>query len=133
MQSLLPIYMDYSATTPVDPRVAEKMIPYLTSQFGNPASRSHPYGWDAEQAVEAARGEVAKLVNRDPRTIVWVPVILVVLFILRGLGDFTQTYFMGYVGRRVVTRLRGERRFDSAQELIDQMALDVAQAREICG
>ena len=48
------------------------------------------------------------LVNRDPRTIVWVPLILVVLFILRGLGDFTQTYFMGYVGRRVVTRLRGE-------------------------
>ena len=50
------------------------------------------------------------LVNRDPRTIVWVPVILVVLFILRGVGDFTQTYFMGYVGRRVVTRLRGGRR-----------------------
>ena len=62
MQSVLPIYMDYSATTPVDPRVAEKMIPYLTSQFGNPASRSHPYGWDAEAAVENAREEVAKLV-----------------------------------------------------------------------
>ena len=71
MQSPLPIYMDYSATTPVDPRVAEKMIPYLTSQFGNPASRSHPYGWDAEQAVENAREEVAKLVNCDPREIVW--------------------------------------------------------------
>ncbi len=71
MQSMLPIYMDYSATTPVDPRVAEKMIPFLTSQFGNPASRSHPYGWDAESAVENAREEVAKLVNCDPREIIW--------------------------------------------------------------
>lgn len=66
-----PIYMDYSSTTPVDPRVAEKMIPYLTEQFGNPASRSHAYGWDAEKAVEQARSEVAKLVNADPREIVW--------------------------------------------------------------
>ena len=71
MHSPLPIYMDYSATTPVDPRVAEKMIPFLTSQFGNPASRSHPFGWDAEAAVENAREEVAKLVNCDPREIVW--------------------------------------------------------------
>ena len=71
MQAALPIYMDYSATTPVDPRVAERMIPYLTSQYGNPASRSHPYGWDAEQAVENAREEVAKLVHCDPREIVW--------------------------------------------------------------
>ena len=71
MQSRLPIYMDYSATTPVDPRVAEKMIPYLTTQFGNPASRSHPFGWDAEAAVENAREEVAKLVNCDPREIIW--------------------------------------------------------------
>ncbi len=66
-----PIYMDYSATTPVDPRVADKMIPYLTGQFGNPASRSHAYGWDAERAVEEARAEVAKLVNADPREIIW--------------------------------------------------------------
>ncbi len=71
MQSRLPIYMDYSATTPVDPRVAEKMIPYLTTQFGNAASRSHPFGWDAEHAVENAREEVAKLVNCDPREIIW--------------------------------------------------------------
>ena len=71
-QSLhLPIYMDYSANTPVDPRVAEKMIPYLTSQFGNPASRSHSYGWDAEGAVEQAREEVAALVHADPREIIW--------------------------------------------------------------
>ncbi len=67
----MPIYLDYSATTPVDPRVAEKMIPYLTEQYGNPASRSHPYGWSAEKAVENAREEVAKLVNADPREIVW--------------------------------------------------------------
>ncbi|MHB1144462.1 MAG: IscS subfamily cysteine desulfurase [Thiobacillus sp.] len=67
----LPIYLDYSATTPVDPRVAERMIPYLTQQFGNPASRSHAFGWDAEKAVEQAREEVAGLVNCDPREIVW--------------------------------------------------------------
>ena len=66
-----PIYLDYSATTPVDPRVAEKMIPYIMEHFGNPASRSHPFGWTAEQAVEEARDEVAKLVNADPREIVW--------------------------------------------------------------
>jgi cysteine desulfurase len=66
-----PIYMDYSATTPIDPRVADKMIPYLREQFGNPASRSHMYGWTAEQAVEDARAQVAALVNADPREIVW--------------------------------------------------------------
>jgi cysteine desulfurase len=67
----LPIYLDYSATTPVDPRVAEKMIPYLTEFFGNPASRSHAFGWKAEQAVEEARGHVAALINADPKEIVW--------------------------------------------------------------
>ena len=66
-----PIYLDYSATTPVDPRVAEKMIPWLTENFGNPASRSHAFGWEAEEAVENARSEVAKLVNCDPKEIVW--------------------------------------------------------------
>ena len=68
---MVPIYLDYSATTPVDPRVAETMIPYLTEQFGNPASRSHAFGWEAEKAVEQAREEVAGLVNCDPREIVW--------------------------------------------------------------
>jgi len=66
-----PIYLDYSATTPVDPRVAEKMIPYLTEKFGNPASRSHGFGWEADTAVEQARAEVAALVRADPREIVW--------------------------------------------------------------
>ncbi|HEU0283475.1 MAG TPA: aminotransferase class V-fold PLP-dependent enzyme, partial [Gallionella sp.] len=67
----LPIYMDYSATTPVDPRVAEKMIPYLTEKFGNPASRSHSFGWEADAAVELAREQVAALVNCDSKEIVW--------------------------------------------------------------
>ncbi|WP_020652968.1 IscS subfamily cysteine desulfurase [Massilia niastensis] len=66
-----PIYMDYSATTPIDPRVADKMIPFLREQFGNPASRSHAYGWSAEAAVEEARGHVAAIVGADPREIVW--------------------------------------------------------------
>ena len=67
----LPIYLDYSATTPVDPRVVDKMVPYLYDRFGNPESRSHAYGWDAEKAVEEAREQVAALVNCDPREIVW--------------------------------------------------------------
>ncbi len=69
----LPIYFDYSSTTPVDPRVAEKMADCLTNDgnFGNPASRSHAYGWEAEAAVEEARGQIAGLLNADPREIVW--------------------------------------------------------------
>ena len=68
-----PIYLDYSATTPVDPRVAEKMCQYLTPEglFGNPASRSHEFGWQAEQAVSEARKQVADLVNADPKEIIW--------------------------------------------------------------
>ena len=65
------LYFDYSATTPVDPRVAAKMIPYLTEEFGNPASRSHPYGWTADKAVEEARANVAALVGADPKEIVF--------------------------------------------------------------
>ncbi|MDP2110113.1 MAG: IscS subfamily cysteine desulfurase [Thiobacillus sp.] len=65
------LYFDYSATTPVDPRVAARMIPYLTEHFGNPASRSHPYGWEAEAAVEEARAQVAALVGADPKEIVF--------------------------------------------------------------
>lgn len=66
-----PIYMDYSATTPVDPRVVATMLPFLNENFGNPASRSHSYGWEAEHAVEAARTHVAALLAADPREIVW--------------------------------------------------------------
>ncbi len=65
------LYFDYSATTPVDPRVAAKMIPYLTEEFGNPASRSHPFGWTADKAVEEARGQIAALVGADPKEIVF--------------------------------------------------------------
>ncbi|RTL27528.1 MAG: IscS subfamily cysteine desulfurase [Burkholderiales bacterium] len=66
-----PVYLDYAATTPVDPRVVAKMIPYLSERFGNPASRSHAYGWAAEEAVELAREQVALLIGADPREIVW--------------------------------------------------------------
>jgi cysteine desulfurase len=66
-----PVYLDFAATTPVDPRVARRMMPYLTQIFGNAASRSHAYGWAAEEAVELAREQVASLVNADPREIVW--------------------------------------------------------------
>src|SRR3954464_11913619 len=66
-----PIYMDYGATTPVDPRVVDAMIPWLREHFGNPASRSHAWGWEAEAAVEKARDQVAALIGADPREIVW--------------------------------------------------------------
>jgi cysteine desulfurase len=66
-----PVYLDYSSTTPMDPLVVDAMIPYMREQFGNPASRSHAYGWSAEEAVENARAQVAKLVGADPREIVW--------------------------------------------------------------
>jgi cysteine desulfurase len=67
----IPIYLDYSATTPVDPRVVDAMLPYLREQFGNAASRSHSFGWDAERAVERAREQVAALAGADPREIIW--------------------------------------------------------------
>ena len=66
-----PIYLDYGATTPVDPRVVEAMIPWLSENFGNPASRSHAWGWTAEEAVEKARNQVAELIHADPREIIW--------------------------------------------------------------
>jgi cysteine desulfurase len=66
-----PIYMDYGATTPVDPRVVDAMVPWLREHFGNPASRSHAWGWEAEAAVEKAREQVAQLIGADPREIVW--------------------------------------------------------------
>jgi cysteine desulfurase len=66
-----PIYLDYGATTPMDPRVVDAMLPWMRERFGNPASRTHAYGWDAEAAVEEARGQVADLIGADPREIVW--------------------------------------------------------------
>jgi len=66
-----PIYLDYGATTPCDPRVVDAMIPWLREHFGNPASRSHAWGWEAEEVVEKSRGQVASLINADPREVVW--------------------------------------------------------------
>ena len=66
-----PIYLDYSATNPCDPRVVDLMVPWLYEHFGNPASRSHAWGWEAERAVEQAREQVASLIGADPREIVW--------------------------------------------------------------
>ncbi|CAM5203830.1 Cysteine desulfurase IscS [Oligella ureolytica] len=71
MSVKLPVYFDYSATTPVDPRVADAMVPWLYEKFGNPASRSHAFGWEAEEAVEQARQQVADLIGADSREVIW--------------------------------------------------------------
>jgi len=93
------IYMDYSATTPVDPRVADAMIPWLTERFGNPASNSHPYGWDAEEAVEQARRQVAALVGAEPRELVWTSgATESINLALKGAAQFYQSK-----GRHIIT------------------------------
>ena len=109
-----PIYLDYSATTPVDPRVAQKMIPYLTEQYGNPASRSHSYGWTAEEAVEAARDEVAKLVNCDSKEIVWTSgATESINLALKGAANFYKTK-----GKHIITvKTEHKATLDTVREL----------------
>ena len=109
-----PIYLDYSATTPVDPRVAQKMIPYLTEEYGNPASRSHSYGWTAEEAVERARDEVAKLVNCDSKEIVWTSgATESINLALKGAANFYKTK-----GKHIITvKTEHKATLDTVREL----------------
>ena len=109
-----PIYLDYSATTPVDPRVAAKMIPFLTENFGNPASRSHSYGWISEEAVEKAREEVAKLVNCDAKEIVWTSgATESINLALKGAANFYQTK-----GKHIITvKTEHKATLDAVREL----------------
>ena len=94
-----PIYMDYGATTPCDPRVVDAMVPWLREHFGNPASRSHAWGWEAEEAVERARGQVAALVGADPREIVWTSgATESINLALKGAANFYQSR-----GKHIVT------------------------------
>ena len=95
-----PIYMDYGATTPVDPRVVDAMIPWLREHFGNPASRSHAWGWEAEEAVEKARVQVAELIGADPREIVWTSGATESNNLaIKGAGHF----YAGTKGRHIIT------------------------------
>ncbi|MGH8706362.1 MAG: IscS subfamily cysteine desulfurase [Burkholderiales bacterium] len=109
-----PIYLDYSATTPVDPRVAQKMIPYLTEHYGNPASRSHPLGWKAEEAVEEAREHVAALVHCDPRELVWTSgATESINLALKGAAEFYKTR-----GKHLVTvKTEHKATLDTCREL----------------
>ena len=109
-----PIYLDYGSTTPCDPRVVDAMIPWLREHFGNPASRSHAWGWEAEAAVENARGQVAGLINADPREIVWTSgATESINLALKGAAHFYSTR-----GKHLVT-LRTEHKatLDSMREL----------------
>jgi cysteine desulfurase len=109
-----PIYLDYGATTPVDPRVVEAMIPWLREHFGNPASRSHAWGWEAEAAVERARDQVAGLINADPREIVWTSgATESINLAIKGAAHFYQTR-----GKHIIT-LKTEHKatLDTCREL----------------
>ena len=110
----LPIYLDYSATTPVDPRVAEKMMLFLTEHYGNPASRSHAFGWKAEEAVEEARENVARLVNCDAKEIVWTSgATESINLALKGAAEFYKTK-----GNHVVTvKTEHKATLDTVREL----------------
>ena len=123
-----PIYMDYGATTPVDPRVVEAMIPWLREHFGNPASRSHAWGWEAEAAVERAREQVAGLINADPREIVWTSgATESINLALKGAAQFYKTR-----GKHIIT-LKTEHKatLDTCRELerqgFDVTLLDVKE------
>jgi cysteine desulfurase len=110
----LPIYLDYSATTPVDPRVAQKMIPYLTEHYGNPASRSHAFGWKAEEAVEQAREHVAALVRCDAKDLVWTSgATESINLALKGAAEFYKTK-----GKHLVTvKTEHKATLDTVREL----------------
>src|SRR5262245_17156901 len=109
-----PIYLDYSATTPVDPRVAQKMIPFLTEDYGNPASRSHAFGWKAEEAVEEAREHVAALVRCDAKDLVWTSgATESINLALKGAAEFYKTK-----GKHLVTvKTEHKATLDSMREL----------------
>ena len=109
-----PIYLDYGATTPVDPRVVDAMIPWLREHFGNPASRSHAWGWEAEEIVEKSRAQVAGLINADPREIVWTSgATESINLALKGAAQFYKTR-----GKHIIT-LKTEHKatLDSLREL----------------
>jgi cysteine desulfurase len=110
----LPIYLDYSATTPVDPRVAQRMIPFLTEDFGNPASRSHAFGWKTEEAVEVAREHVAALVRCDAQELVWTSgATESINLALKGAAEFYKTK-----GKHLVTvRTEHKATLDTMREL----------------
>jgi cysteine desulfurase len=110
----LPIYLDYSATTPVDRRVAQKMIPYLTEHFGNPASRSHAFGWKAEEAVEEAREQVAALVRCEAKDLVWTSgATESINLALKGAAEFYKTR-----GKHLITvKTEHKATLDSVREL----------------
>ena len=109
-----PIYLDYSATTPVDPRVAQKMIPFLTENFGNPASRSHAFGWTAEEAVEEAREQVAALVRCEAKDLVWTSgATESINLALKGAAEFYKTR-----GKHLITvKTEHKATLDSMREL----------------
>ncbi len=109
-----PIYLDYSATTPVDPRVAQKMIPFLTEHYGNPASRSHAFGWKTEEAVEEAREQVAALVRCDAKDLVWTSgATESINLALKGAAEFYKTR-----GKHLVTvKTEHKATLDSVREL----------------
>jgi cysteine desulfurase len=116
-----PIYLDYGATTPVDPRVVDAMIPWLREHFGNPASRSHAWGWEAEEAVEKARVQVAELINADPREIVWTSgATESINLALKGAAQFYKTR-----GKHIIT-LKTEHKatLDTCREL-ERQGFDV--------